>query len=532
VACTIPQRNLFQDFLDAANSYNSFIIVNYIKTILEWNVMKWPTTLIFLFLLSIPFSYADIVITTDQNAYNLGNKIRISASVLNENDLEGLFRTTIKCGEYNLQYFLTPISLQKGYRTALNVPDLGVTNSMIGQCMINAELMTNENSIIESQATDAFSITDQLSILPVNEKMTVLPGDRIIVTGIVNEAFGNNVLSADTSMILDKDTSNTIAIDGKFEFPLDISRITKSGKHLIFIEAKDKKNNLGKATIELEIAAIPSKVIIEISNQSVMPGTKIYITSKLLDQADDLVDMSLNLELNEKNGKNIFRKIVQSNETIDYEFSQYAKPGEYIIKADYNNIIGIAYVTVLPVHQINIKYYNQSVLVENIGNIPFEEELIFILSDNAKNFPITRSLFIEPGRYAQIDVSKEVPGGIYDVIMEAKSSIAASNGSGSAIIRIAKDNLAELLNGKGTVASQVLIEDNRPIPKKIGSAISDLTGNLVGADGILAKNPLVAPVIVVVLLVLTIFYYSRKRITHMFQKEEKPKEENKWEKLQ
>ena len=47
--------------------------------------------LFLLFILIIPYIFADITITTDQSIYNLGNKIKVSASVLRDTDFEGFF---------------------------------------------------------------------------------------------------------------------------------------------------------------------------------------------------------------------------------------------------------------------------------------------------------------------------------------------------------------------------------------------------------------------------------------------------------
>ena len=80
-----------------------------------------PLLIIFLI---IPLVNADISIKTDQTIYNLGNKIKVSASVLHDEDFEGFFKLAIKCANYKLEYFLTPINLEANFRTAVNVPVL------------------------------------------------------------------------------------------------------------------------------------------------------------------------------------------------------------------------------------------------------------------------------------------------------------------------------------------------------------------------------------------------------------------------
>ena len=65
-----------------------------------------------LFFLIIPAALADITITTDQQIYNFGNKLKASASILQDKSFEVLFKLTLSCGNYELPYFLIPVSLE------------------------------------------------------------------------------------------------------------------------------------------------------------------------------------------------------------------------------------------------------------------------------------------------------------------------------------------------------------------------------------------------------------------------------------
>src|SRR3989344_1381590 len=171
-------------------------------------------------LLMIPAVFADIAIRTDQPAYNLKNRIGVSASVLEENDFEGLFKLTLKCDSYNLQYFLTPVNLKANFRTAIDVPQLTVTKPMLGKCILSGELSTNENSVAEQSSSESFAVTDKLVVLPVNSEVTASPGSEIKVTGIVNEAFGNNAPKGTAKITLDEVSHDAEIENGKFETSL------------------------------------------------------------------------------------------------------------------------------------------------------------------------------------------------------------------------------------------------------------------------------------------------------------------------
>ena len=476
--------------------------------------------LLFLILiLTIPIAFADIVIQTEQNTYNLGNKIKSSASVVQPNNFDGLFKLTLSCGSYRLQYFLTPVSLEANFRSAVYVPELVATSSMLGNCSITGNLLTNDNLIIEEQDSNNFGITSQLNVLPVKTKVIAFPGDTILISGIINEAFGNNVLKAATKIVLGNNSYAIDAIDGKFNLTLELARNIKSGKHTIEISASDPKNNIGSSAIELEITAVPSYIKTETSSNSLLPGSKISIVSSLYDQADDLINSSLDLELASQKKSKVFTKAVQSGEKIEYEFSQYAEPGLYTLTTSYKNLLDQDLINITTIREVKIKFENETVFIENIGNIPFDDELTFFLESETKKYPILKKIKVDPGKILDIDLSKEVPLGIYDVVLPLKEGLGPIKEKINETLQNAIKSVQGItsLQNESVLASEVTIHDNRPIYKKVASGISSISGALVGADGVLAKNPIIAPVILVAILGIIVFRYGRKPIMRLIR---------------
>lgn len=480
--------------------------------------MKKGVLLFLIALLAVPSAFADITITTDQSIYNLGNRIKASASILQDNSFEGLFELTISCDNYKLQYFLTPISLEANFRTAVNVPELAATSSMLGNCKITGNLVTNDNLVIEQKNSNNFGVTSQLAVLPVKSKVTALPGDNILVSGIVNEAFGNNVLRASTRVVLDNYSSTIDALDGKFNLTIELPKNIKSGRHTIEISASDQKNNAGSSSIELEVTAVPTYVALETSAAQLLPGSKIEITSSLYDQADDLINESLELSLDAPDSNNVFKKTMQSNEKIMYEFSQYSAPGIYALVSTYNNLVARTSINITSIREVKIKYGNETVLIENIGNIPFEDELTFFLESELKKYPITKKIKVEPGKMLDIDLSKEVPLGIYDVLLQIKEGIEPAKEKIQDIVESAQESITgSAAENEDVLADDVTIHDNRPLYKKITGSLSSMQARIVGVDGLLARNPLIAPIALVVILSLIVIRYGRKPIMRLIK---------------
>ena len=325
--------------------------------------MKKFHLLFLVFLLLIPVSLADISIQTDQDVYNLRNNIKVSASVLESSNFEGLFKLTIACPNYRLQYITKPITLEANSRTAISVEELPVTYSMLGNCAVTGTLTTTEGAIAEEQESNYFAVTNLLTVLPVNAKIKALPGDTIQVAAVVNEAYGNNVLKAPTKITLDTDIYPVDAADGRLNFDIVVPRNIKSGFHSIEIDSYDSKGNAGSSSIELEITAVPSYIKIETSSDILAPGSKTTVMSSIYDQAGDLINDSLELEMASPKNDKIFRKLVGSNEKLEYEFSQYAQPGVYKLTAAYKNLVSQGSVTIGTLRDVRIKYENESVFL-------------------------------------------------------------------------------------------------------------------------------------------------------------------------
>ncbi|MEK6946690.1 MAG: hypothetical protein AABX32_03720, partial [Nanoarchaeota archaeon] len=466
-------------------------------------------------------------IQTDQNIYNLRNNIKVSASVLESSNFEGLFKLTIVCSDYRLQYITKPITLESNSRTAVSVEELPVTSSMLGNCTVTGALTTTEGTVVEAQDSNYFGVTNLLTVLPVNAKITALPGDTIQIAAVVNEAYGNNVLKAPTKITLDSGIYPVDAADGRLNFNIVVPRNIKSGTHSIEIDSYDLNGNAGSNSIELEITAVPSYIKIETGFDILAPGSKTAIVSSIYDQADDLVNDSLELEMVSPKNDKVFKKLVNSNEKLEYEFSQYAQPGVYKLMAAYKNLVSQGSITIGTIRDVQIKYENESVFLENTGNVPFVDELTFVLQNELKKYLVTKKISIDPGKVLSIDMSKEVPEGVYSILLPLKKDIESIK---QAINQTTQD-LSNFAGEDSTVqkvlADSTLIHDNRPVYKKIAAGISSISGSLVGSNGVITNVPWLAPMILVLILLFLGVRYGRKPIANVYRKIKGKKEDNK-----
>ena len=119
-----------------------------------------------------------------------------------------------------------------------------------------------------------------------------------------------------------------------------------------------------------------------------------------------------------------------------------------------------------------------------------------------------------------------MPLGVYNVLLQIKEGIEPVKEKIQDVVESARESIAGTVAKKEDVlADDVTIHDNRPAYKKITGGLSSMQAKIVGADGLLAKNPLIAPIALVVILSLIVFRYARKPIMRLIKR--KKDDENK-----
>ena len=447
------------------------------------------------FFLLMPLAIAEIEISGLSNSYNLGDKIAVSSSILLEQDFQGFFKLTLYCGDFGLPYFTTPISLKAQEETKINVPELTTFSSITGNCKINAELLLNNMEVFESVKSGDFKITKELDFV-VDDSITALPGDEVVITGSVERKDGSKI--GDTTMKLnfeDNDYS-TIVKDGNFEYTISLDEFIKSGKHNVLLHLEDSYGNIAEKYVEITVTPILKKLENSINKKIFDPEENLEFAILLLDQAGDLVESSVNLVLTDPKGKDILDKTVKTNEKITYKFEQQALPGEYKLKSHVEDLSDEDIVSLNAVEDIDINLEGETVVIKNIGNVKYEDETTIILESQGKKYMITKKLSLDPGETTTVDLSKEVPYGIYSI------------------------------TGAGVAIEDVTIHDNRPLHKKTIDGVKTITGSIFGSDSELSSKSVITVIILIVAILLIIAYYKRGHIKQKISKktEEEPSE--------
>jgi len=360
---------------------------------------------------------------------------------------------------------------------------------LLGTCRIIAVLESNEE-VVESAESEEFEVAKNLVVSLETDKEEYDPGEAIELKIDMMTRYGFDIEPYIDVLI----GSNKIDSfnETKIRYETEIPEKIKSGTHTIDIEVKDGKGNSGGASKEITIAQIPIRIDYQLNKEKFLPEETLEIRPLLYDQADDIMQGTLKLIITGPDNNLVYSDDVDSDRIHKYKFDKYAKPGIYSILTSHEGISKEIFVEVNEYLNLDIKLEGEIVYIKNTGNIHYNDEKSIVVVADEKNYIITREISLAPEEETQIELSKELPEGNYEVIVPSYNPKAKSFNN------VSLENVA--------------VSDDRSIPKKTTDGIFAITGAVTGAVstvGGLLKPSVAAIIMIIIVFALSVYFYLK-----------------------
>jgi hypothetical protein len=455
----------------------------------------------FLLLFIIPIAYAAISITLlEQGIYNLGDKLAPDVSIKLDQDYDGFFNMHIFCDDYELQYYTIPLSLDANFRTQVTVPELTLAGSMVDQCRLKSNFEATDGENVDSAESEYFFVADELNIT-IDGSLEAKPGEEIIISGNVKK-YSNEFLQKGEAKISFRGKEKIVdVVSGRFEHTINLEANTEAGKIPIFVVVTDRYGNYGDKISNLEVIPIPTRIGNKFENNVLMPGDTLKARVILYDHNDRAINGSkVHVKILDPSGELVGEKDIQSMNHFEFKTKEIQIPGSYSLLITFENIKEQSSFEVEIVSKIVMDQEGSLVYVENVGNVNYNDEIIIVLESDEKKYLINKKIKLGPGEKITIDLSKEVPRGIYDIVLPEDSA--------DAIAEEADDESSAETFWPVNVIKDVLIDDNRNVLKKTAESMSAVSGAVVGAAGYVASRPTLAAIALVLIILGTVIRYS------------------------
>lgn len=167
--------------------------------------------------------------------------------------------------------------------------------------------------------------------------------------------------------------------DGKFSVNIKIPEDAPAGDFridiLVYEKSGEEKSSEGVAYANLKIFQIVKAIELNLNTQNFDPGTIAEIKPKLLDQTGISVNEEVSVVVRNELKERLYEKIVKSDEGINYEIPKNLLSGYYSIEASTNNMNVSKSFFVNEKAIVNFDLVNDTLIVTNVGNIPYQKNI-------------------------------------------------------------------------------------------------------------------------------------------------------------
>ena len=345
--------------------------------------------------------------------YNIGDNIIIGGRILYNDNIEGRLNIDLVCSENVIPayFYLVDLNLNEAYDFLEGIP---ARESMLGYCYFWIKLSNDNGNLLLEKTSEKIHVTDQLKVTGRIDGLYKNPGEILDISGEVKKANGLNLKEGILDLVLDDNKKYPSKVkDGLFDYKLTLDTNIKSGKHKLSIITNDGNSNNGKIELGFDVNAIPKDINVELSSSTVKPGDVLNIKTIISDQAGDLLSKGINMEIYDPDNQIEYRISEVSDNTIEFEIPEFAVPGVWKSKVVSGNLFTWKEFNVQEVKNKEVKLEGDILIIRNIGNVDYSDDVQVDLAGDGKSYSIIRKTSLKPNQTISIDLTKEVPAGDY-----------------------------------------------------------------------------------------------------------------------
>ncbi len=462
--------------------------------------------------------------------YNLGEPIIGKLSIAPKANEDAVIKVFLNCPQRELLYFAQPLRLDANQTAEIALPPVRARDT--GDCALRLSLEDLEGNLIEAASSPPFPIVSELSLTLSLSKSEARAGEIIAVTGTAKKL--NSAMEKGSITITYQDIVYQSPLEkADFSYDLVLGSKPKSGSHQIRLAVNDSYGNRGEAETGITIASVPTTLKFDVLQKAYNPLEKLRFVVDLLDQAGDRISATTNTSLIQSklfgDDVSIFQLPIASNAYFEHIFSSNTPPGDYALKSRFEALEAEETITILPVAKIISSISGEIVTIKNDGNVEYRNKTIIYLEKENETIYLEKTISLAVGEEMQVNLSKEVPPGNYEVsVLEKVEQEPAQqpspqgpdqqqNGQPASAtgMVVAGETQKEIINREKVLArsSVGISSDQRSLPRKIIQGVTQITGKVVAATGRIVASFKFAIVWLLLMVIGGLMFYWRDDIS-------------------
>lgn len=318
--------------------------------------------------------------------YNLKDKIEITAKIIPVGEINGVVIFYLSCESVETEVYKEYIYTEKEISKDVLIP---LVKEFIGEskgnCVIKAEVNGDKQTVSRN-----FRVSDYI-VIDVNSNEALEPGKKVKINGT---AIRENGKPSEGTIELRIEGTNEIyvsssVIDGKFSLEVPLPDNFKAGEHKANFKVYEQ-NSFGEVTNNGEfqtfvlIKQVPTNLEIILDSTDINPGETVKGEVLLRDQTGELISSKVYLLMKNQNQEVIDKKEIQTNVEFEYPIKYTQSPSLWSISAYSEDLITKMNFKILEKKEISIDIVNQTLIIENIGNVPYNNTVPVMIGDEEK----------------------------------------------------------------------------------------------------------------------------------------------------
>jgi hypothetical protein len=393
----------------------------YISSFIILPMEKRAVITILFLVLMVSFVSGEVFFTQQpKESYNLGDQINV---VLGSDGDPGWVNVNLVCGGLNgtssgqLAFFYY---MKKGETSVpVNVP---LTQEFLRGSQGACRLSMVYNSVTKESL--AFDISSNLDVDVTFNNNIFKPNETVYFTGTVYKQGGEEVNGfAEVTFSYNGLEMIVPVVDGEFDGNISLQGTIPSGSYNLdlFVYEKDESDaitNFFVANNMIEVAQDPRGLKIDVV-KTINPDSDLDFVANLLDQTNTNVDgLPVAFTLVNPAGEQVLNSLSETGVTEYYRLQKNALLGIWNLSAQSQGLYsGIYTVDVSPNVEAEFLLVNNTLLVRNVGNVPYDK---FVEVGIGENF--TQVLVLNLSLGGSVEFQLEAPNGNYSVIVGDGSS--------------------------------------------------------------------------------------------------------------
>lgn len=357
--------------------------------------MRKEFAVMFLGLVLISLVSATVELTTPTNEiYNLGEAINLPIIITADEAISNIFSVKLVCGSKEIEIYKEFLSMSTG---AIKERDLTIPlvqdfiGSAKGDCYVEYNLGSYVNRLVES-----VKISDVVLLELDSHDGKFKPGEPLVLTGTVKKENGEG-LNGKIELLVSgisggADLSSVADIKGSiFSVSVNVPSSFKFGEHSIRIytyESSSKGDILSKGEIydKIFIAQVPTTLELFLDKEVLKPGEKITATVLLRDQTGDFIDAKVYAAVKNNLGDIIQKFEERTNVDMTYSVALNQTPEEWAFSVYCEGLSKKFSFKILENPQIEFEIINNTVVVKNTGNVPYNQSIELNIGNETVSF--------------------------------------------------------------------------------------------------------------------------------------------------